>query len=83
MYMFMLVIDYNACLSSPCQHGGQCEQNGDGGFECTCDGNYEGMTCSGRYCSTPISVCLNFQRNMLASGYARELASVCKIIDCQ
>ena len=76
MYMFVRVIDYNACLSSPCQHGGTCEKDANGGFECICDGNYEGMTCSGRYCAIPVSVCLKYQTNKLASGYAREVARV-------
>ena len=34
------------CLSSPCQHGGTCEQTTEpGNYTCTCTSEYEGHSC--------------------------------------
>ena len=59
MYMYVFVIVYNPCISDPCQHGGKCGNTTDG-FECTCKGNHEGTTCSGRFYAVPVSVCYTF-----------------------
>ena len=45
---FATVIDFMACNSNPCQHGGKCYKLGQG-YVCSCDGNYGGRSCSSRY----------------------------------
>ena len=59
IYMYALIIVYNPCISHPCQHGGECK-NATDGFDCMCEGNHEGSTCSGRFYAVPISVCYTF-----------------------
>ena len=52
----MYVTDLHACKSSPCEHNGQCHDTLEG-FLCSCNENYEGPTCSGRYWAIPVHVC--------------------------
>ena len=34
------------CISDPCQNGGLCDNNIEGtGYECVCDGPYNGKNC--------------------------------------
>ena len=61
MSMVVHVVEYNPCLSNPCQNEGVCS-NSTEGFVCTCSGNYEGTTCSGRYYPVLVSVRYVFQR---------------------
>ena len=48
IYIYMCVIDYNACLSSPCLNDGKCNR-ADNSFTCKCIGNFQGWTCSRKY----------------------------------
>ena len=48
---FATVIDFMACNSNPCQHGGKCYKLGQG-YVCSCSGNYGGRSCSSRYFQT-------------------------------
>ena len=59
MYMYMIVIVHNPCISQPCQHGGECI-NATEGFACKCKGNHNGTTCSCRLYAVPVSVCYTF-----------------------
>ena len=76
----MFVIDYNACLSSPCQHNGRCKKSKEG-FRCVCKGNFEGNTCSGRCYALVLSVHYTFQRNSRAHLYARFVACTHKYVN--
>ena len=40
--------DVNECLSSPCQHGGSCAEDGINSFKCYCPTGYNGTTCQHR-----------------------------------
>jgi len=44
----MLIVEYNACKSSPCKNEGICNKDGKE-YTCTCSGHYEGKTCEGEY----------------------------------
>ena len=46
--VFTYVIGVHACLSKPCQHGGECFYT-QREFICVCKGYYVGATCSGTY----------------------------------
>jgi hypothetical protein len=55
------VLDTSACSGSespcfpdPCQHGGSCIEEGPG-YECLCDGDWEGPTCG--TCNTFVEAC--------------------------
>jgi len=37
---------FTECESSPCQHGGTCNENGGGRYTCTCPDGYAGADCS-------------------------------------
>ena len=58
----MCVADFNACISSPCRHNGQCDITSQG-FKCRCNGSYDGPTCSGMYCAIPAGVGCIVHRN--------------------
>ena len=34
-----------ACASKPCQNGGECVDDGQGGYQCKCTPNWEGKDC--------------------------------------
>ena len=36
------------CAQNPCLNGGQCSQNGFGGFTCSCPNPYTGQRCEDR-----------------------------------
>ena len=61
MYMYVIVIVYNPCLSHPCQHGGECI-NSTEGFVCKCKGNHNGTICSGRFYVVAVSAYHTFLR---------------------
>ena len=65
----MRVTGFYACLSTPCQHGGEC-YNVEHDFICDCKGTYEGLMCSGRYYTIiPVIVCCTFLSNLHARVY--------------
>ena len=78
------VIDFNACISSPCQNNGECEPDSQG-FDCSCPKGYIGPTCNRMYCSIlpdvsctfhqktrvcRFGICFTFHRNMHARMHA-------------
>ena len=71
--IYVYVVEYNPCLSNPCQNEGVCS-NSTEGFVCTCSGNYEGTTCSGRYYAVPVSVRHAFQRRKGGRAHVRAIA---------
>ena len=64
----VFVIEFNACMSNPCQHSGQCD-NTSQGFQCIFIG-YDGVDSYGMYCATPGGVSCTFHRNKGACTYA-------------
>jgi len=62
--VYMHVIGVHACLSKPCQHGGECFYTQQD-FICVCKGHYVGATCSGRYYTiSKVSVVWPFLTNI-------------------
>ena len=45
--IFVYVVDFYACKSSPCKHEGRC-YNMLKGFICICNAIYGGLMCDGR-----------------------------------
>ena len=52
--MYVHFIGLNACKSNPCQHDGRCGKT-ERGFQCTCKGNYVGVTCGRRYYAVTVT----------------------------
>ena len=73
-------VGFKACISSPCQHNGQCDITSKG-FQCRCNGTYDGPTCSGMYCAISAGVDCSFHRNTRARTL--DLFFKCKCIVSQ
>ena len=44
LIMFLSLLETDECDSNPCGNGGTCNDYVNG-FNCTCDGGYEGTDC--------------------------------------
>jgi len=44
--LIVFFVEYNACKSNPCRHGGTCNKRGRT-YTCICKGNFDGKACRG------------------------------------
>ena len=44
-FLFLILEPGTPCYELPCQNGGTCYENTEGGFTCTCPEGWQGKTC--------------------------------------